>query len=92
MEFGTSFVFVPELLVAYDFSYTRYYTQALDQMASNTTNNASGAGYSTEAKHNVRALFRPNILYKMGNTNYVITPYVGYQGAFAAGGNIGAIF
>ncbi|HEX7499201.1 MAG TPA: hypothetical protein VF524_02750, partial [Polyangia bacterium] len=76
----------------YDFSYTRYYSQAGDQNSLNVANNSAGAGYSTEAKHNVRVLLRPNILYKMGNTNYVIVPYVGYQGAFAAGGNIGAIF
>jgi len=38
-------------------------------------------------------LVRPNILYKMGNTNYVIIPYAGAQGlAFMVGGNVGAIF
>jgi hypothetical protein len=92
MEFGTDLVFVPELLVAYDFSYTRFYSQARDQTSGNTANSGDGFGYTTEGKHNVRVLFRPNILYKMGNTNYVLVPYVGYQGAFAAGGNIGAIF
>ena len=92
MEFGSSLVFVPELLAAYDFKYTRYYSQALDQTSSNTRDNGLGIGYTTEPKHNVRVLFRPNILYKMGNTNYVVVPYVGYQSAFVAGGNIGAIF
>lgn len=92
MEFGSSLVFVPELLVAYDFSATRYYSKALDQASLNVANSASGAGYSDEKKHNIRVLVRPNILYKMGSTNYVIAPYVGFQGAFAAGGNIGAIF
>jgi len=93
MEFGTSLVFVPEVLVAYDFSYTRFYSQALDQTSSNIVNNGNGAGYSTTGKHNVRVLVRPNILYKMGNTNYVIIPYAGAQGlAFMVGGNVGAIF
>jgi hypothetical protein len=92
MEVGTSMVFVPELFAAYDFSYTRFYSQAGDQSSSNVANNRLGAGYSTDSKHNVRAFFRPNILYRMGGTNVVIVPYVGYQGAFAAGGNIGAIF
>jgi hypothetical protein len=92
MEFGTNFVFIPELLAAYDFSYTRYYSDAGDQNSSNNVDSGTGFGYRTEAKNNVRVLLRPNILYKMGNTNYVIVPYVGYQGAFAAGGNIGAVF
>jgi hypothetical protein len=92
MELGTNMVFVPELFAAYDFSDTRYYSQAGDQNSLNVANNSSGAGYTEDKKNNVRAFFRPNILYKMGNTNYVIVPYVGYQGAFAAGGNIGAIF
>jgi len=92
LEFGSNLVFVPELLVAYDFSYTRYYTQAEDQTSSNVANNSDGAGYTTQAKHNVRVLLRPNLLYRVGNTNLVVIPYVGYQGAFAAGGNIGAMF
>jgi hypothetical protein len=92
-EFGTSVVFVPEALVAYDFSYTRYYSHALDQNSPNTVGNGDGVGYSTEGKHNVRVLVRPNLLYKMGNTNYVIVPYAGVQGvAFMAGGSVGAIF
>jgi hypothetical protein len=92
MEVGTNMVFVPELFAAYDFSDTRYYSQAGDQNSLNIANNSAGAGYSEDRKHNIRAFLRPNILYKMGNTSYVIVPYVGYQGAFAAGGNIGAIF
>ena len=93
MELGTSMVFVPELFVAYDFSHTSYYSQAGDQSSSNVANNSEGAGYTTDSKHRARVLVRPNILYKMGNTNYVIVPYAGVQGlAFIAGGNIGAIF
>ena len=93
MEFGSSLVFVPEVMLAYDFSYTRYYSRAEDQTSGNTRDSNKGIGYSTEAKHNVRVLVRPNLLYKMGNTNYVVVPYVGSVGvAYVAGLNIGAIF
>ena len=91
-EVGSNLVVVPELLVAYDFQYTRYYSQAQDQSSNNIANSSDGVGYSADPKHNVRILFRPNVLFKMGNTNCVLVPYVGYQGAFAAGGNIGAMF
>jgi hypothetical protein len=91
-EFGTSLVFIPELLAAYDFQYTRRYSTALDQASSNIVNNDSGLGYSTEAHHGVRVLLRPNLVYKAGNTSYLIVPYIGYQGVFAAGGSIGAMF
>ncbi len=92
MEFGSNLVFVPELLVAYDLSQTRFYSEAGDQTSGNTAQSQLGVGYSTTTKNNVRALIRPNIVYKMGNTNYVVVPYVGYEGAFAVGGNIGAMF
>ena len=93
MEFGSSLVFVPEVMLAYDFSYTRYYSRAGDQPSGNTRDSSKGIGYSTEPKHNARVLVRPNLLYKMGNTNYVFAPYVGSVGvAFMAGANIGAIF
>jgi hypothetical protein len=93
MEFGTKLVFVPEVLVAYDLAYTRYYSQAGDQTSANKRNASDGSGYSTEMKNNVRVLVRPNILFRMGNTNLVVVPYVGAQGlSLLAGGNIGAIF
>jgi hypothetical protein len=94
MEFGTKLVFVPELLVAFDLAYNRYYSQAGDQASGNTRNSGVGAGYSTEQKYNVRVLFRPNLLYRMGDkTNLVIVPYVGSQGlSLLAGANVGAIF
>lgn len=91
-EVGSKMVFIPEVFLAYDFQYTRYYSQALDQNSANKRNAGEGMGYSTDPKHGYRALFRPNIVYKMGNTNYVIVPYVGWTGALTAGGNIGAIF
>jgi len=92
MELGTGLVFIPEVLAAYDFSYTRFYSDAGDQTSLNRTVSGLGLGYRTESKHNLRVLLRPNLLVRAGNTNYVIAPYIGYQGAFAAGGNIGAVF
>jgi hypothetical protein len=92
-EFGSDLVVVPELLVAYDVQYTRYYSEAKDQTSSNTAYANAGIGYTTDPKYfNFRILVRPNVLYKMGNTNYVFVPYVGYQSAFAFGANVGAMF
>jgi hypothetical protein len=91
-ELGTSMVFVPELLVAYEFKATRYYSGALDQTSGNTADQSGGTGYTSESKHSARALLRPNLLVKAGNTKYLVMPYVGYQGGLAFGGNIGAMF
>jgi hypothetical protein len=91
-ELGTSLVFIPELLLAYDPSYIRRYSQALDQNSNNKVDNNTGAGYTAQLKHSARILVRPNLLVKAGNTNYLFTPYAGYDGAFAAGLNLGAMF
>jgi hypothetical protein len=86
-EFGTNFVFVPELLVAYDYQSTRYYSTALDQSSGNATATIFN-GYSNPTTSTVRALLRPNLLYK----RITVVPYVGYQGALAAGIDVGSIF
>jgi len=91
-ELGTSTVFVPELLVAYEFKATRYYSGALDQTSGNVADNSGGTNYRSVIKHNVRVLLRPNLLVKMGNTKYLVMPYAGYQGGIAAGGSLGAMF
>lgn len=92
-EFGAAWVFIPEVFAAYDLSYTRYYSEALDQQSGNKFKSEPGVGYSTETKHTAVALIRPNLLFKAGNANYVITPYVGLnQNAFSVGGNVGALF
>ena len=92
-EFGTNLIFVPEAYGIVQYKSTRYYSQAGDQNSSNTRNSNVGAGYSAESKITGSILLRPNVLYKMGNTNYVLAPYIGLaELAFAAGGNIGAIF
>ncbi len=92
MEFGTSLVFIPEAFVGFDMASTRFYTSAGDQNSGNTVDQS--AGYKTTFKYSVRALFRPNLLMHAGNSNYVLAPYVGYEGALAlsAGANVGALF
>ena len=92
-EIGSNLVVVPELLIAWDFQYTRYFSEAADQTSANKRNSSTGTNYSTDSKYlNFRILVRPNVLYKMGNTNYVLVPYVGWQGALAFGGSVGAMF
>ena len=89
-EFGTSMVFVPELLAAYNLKATRYFSGALDQASGNVRD--ASQGYRTEMKHSARILLRPNLLVKAGNTKYLIMPYAGYQDGFAVGANVGALF
>jgi hypothetical protein len=85
-----SMIFVPEVLAAYEFKATRFYSGALDQTSGNTVD--ASRNYRTENKHGGRILFRPNLLWKMGNTKYLIMPYAGYQNGLAVGGNLGAMF
>jgi hypothetical protein len=91
-EIGTSFVLIPEIFLGYQFKYTRYYSEALDQTSSNTRRAGEGYGYTTEGKNVLQAVFRPNIVIKKGSTQYVIIPYGGFAGGLVAGGNIGAMF
>jgi hypothetical protein len=83
-------LFVPELLAAYEFKATRFYSGALDQTSGNTLDGSTG--YRTENKHGARVLARLNLLVKAGNTKYLIIPYAGYQNGLAVGGNVGAMF
>jgi hypothetical protein len=85
-EFGTNVVFVPELLVALEYQATRKYTTAQDQPSGNGTGGANG--YSTPTSLNGRVLLRPNVLYK----RITVVPYVGWQGALAAGLDVGSLF
>ena len=66
MEFGTSLVFVPELLVAYDFADTATTATPATKSPGNISDLRAGvSNYRSDTKHNVRALLRPNLLYKM---------------------------
>jgi hypothetical protein len=91
-EFGTSLVFIPEVVAGLDVKDTRYYSTALDQASGNVRDTSGGSGYSADMKYRPRVLVRPNLLVKAGNTKYVIMPYAGYQDGFAAGANVGALF
>jgi hypothetical protein len=91
-ELGSKWLFVPELLAAYEFKATRYYSGALDQTSGNVTDSSGATNYRTENKHGARVLFRPNLLVKAGTTRYLIVPYAGYQNGLAFGGNVGAMF
>jgi hypothetical protein len=91
-EVGQSFIVIPEIFVAYQYKYTRYFSQALDQTSANTRYAGEGYGYSTSPKHIVQAIFRPNIVIKKGNTQYLIIPYGGFADGLVAGGSLGAMF
>jgi hypothetical protein len=92
LEFGTSIVFIPEAFVGLDISSTRFYTSAGDQNSGNTAN--PSVNYRAPSTYSVRALLKPNLLLHVGDNNYVLAPYLGYEGAlgFSMGANVGAIF
>ena len=92
IELGTSMLFVPEGLVAYDLKATRHYSGALDQSSGYQPDLVGGTGYTTEMKHGVRVMLKANLLMRAGNTKYLIVPYGGYQDGLAFGGNVGALF
>jgi hypothetical protein len=85
-ELGTNVVFVPELLVALEYQATRNYSTAQDQASGNGIGGPTG--YSTPTSWNGRVLLRPNVLYK----RLTLVPYVGWQGALAAGLDVGSMF
>ena len=82
-EIGTSTLLIPEVLLAYDFMYTRAYSNAHDQNAAwvgdvNRDVNTPPA----QSKHSGRALVRANLGFKSGGHVWTVTPYAGYQGVF----------
>lgn len=83
-EIGSNMQLIPELLVAYDFMYTRYYSNALDQNAPSYGTADTVNGYSTESKHSARVLLRANLGFKSGGHILTVTPYGGYEGFFGA--------
>ena len=92
-EFGSSLVFVPEVFAAYDFRETRAYSGAADRAGGIFATGSDGSsGYKTSMKHSFRALLKPNLLVKAGNTKYLVMPYAGYVDGFAVGGSVGALF
>ena len=91
-EFGTGLLFVPEAQGGLDVKDTRYYSGALDQTSGNIRDSSGGTGATSELKYRPRVVVKPNLLVKAGNSKYLIMPYAGYQGGFAVGGNVGALF
>jgi hypothetical protein len=84
IEIGTSMALIPEAVVAYDLTYTRYYTNALDQNAPTVGDTMAVNGYRGVAKHSARGIGRVNMAFTAGTHVLTITPYGGYQGAMGA--------
>jgi len=91
-EFGSKLLFIPEVLLAYDMQYTRFFTVAANQPSGHTGGSAGGFGYDSGPRHGVRLLLRPNLLWHAGNARYLVVPYLGYQSALAFGINLGMLF
>jgi len=81
-EIGTSMLFIPEAVLGYDFMYTRYYSNAVDQSAPSVGDSSSVNGYREASKHSGRALARLNLGFKSGAHIYTVTPYGGFQGSY----------
>jgi hypothetical protein len=81
IDIGTSMAFIPEALIAYDFMYTRFYSNAGDQNGPTIGDNTTVNAPSPVSKHSARALLRLNLGFLSGGHVYTVTPYGGYQGS-----------
>jgi hypothetical protein len=88
IEMG-SMLLVPEVILAYDFAFTRYYTNAQDQSAPTVGDSQQVNGYRETSKHSARALVRANLGFKTGEHLLTVTPYGGYQATW--GGVVGLL-
>jgi hypothetical protein len=86
LELSDNLKLIPEVLVAFDFNATHYYSLAQDQNSSPTV------PIGTTNYYDARALVKVNVSYRSDSQTYLIIPYAGYQGAFVAGGNLGVLF
>jgi len=93
-EIGTSMLLIPELVVAYDFMYTRFYSNALDQNGPTVGDSSTISAPPSESKHSVRVLAKANLGFKSGDHVLTVTPYGGYQGFFGTvvGLTVGYVF
>jgi hypothetical protein len=89
IDLGTSMMLIPEVIVAYDFMFTRYYTNAQDQSAPSVGDSQQINGYRETKKHSARGLVRANLAFKSGDHLLTVTPYGGYQGTW--GGVVGLL-
>ena len=85
---------IPELVVAYDFMYTRFYSNALDQNGPTVGDSSTISAPPSESKHSVRVLAKANLGFKSGDHVLTVTPYGGYQGFFGTvvGLTVGYVF
>ncbi|MGD0835239.1 MAG: hypothetical protein ABSB49_01175 [Polyangia bacterium] len=88
IELGSSVLFIPEVLIAYDFMYTRYYSNAQDQKAQSVGGNSAVNGYSTTASNSARGVLYLNVGFKGGQHIYTISPYGGYEGSLGSLGGV----
>ena len=70
IELGSSVLFIPEVLIAYDFMYTRYYSNAQDQKAPSVGGNSAVNGYATTSSNSARGLLYLNVGFKGGEHIY----------------------
>jgi hypothetical protein len=86
LNFSNSFAGIPEVFVAYDL-------QSITWHSSTTDGNAAvHPGQVTNYENKPRILLRANMAFGGEKSVYTLVPYVGYQGGFAFGANLGAIF
>lgn len=83
-EIGTTMAFIPEVVLAYDFMATRYYSNAGDQNVPSVGDTSAVNGYREKSKHSGRALVRLNLSFKSGEHLWTVTPYGGYQGSYGS--------
>jgi hypothetical protein len=82
IEIGTTMAIIPEVVLAYEFMATRYYTNAKDQSAPFVGDSLNG--YRETTKHSGRALARLNLSFKSGEHLLTVTPYGGFQGSYGS--------
>jgi hypothetical protein len=78
-ELGTSILLIPELLAAYEFTSTQTY---------HSLNAGKPNGYSSDPRHNARAILRINLGLKSGGHVITVSPYGGHAG-YALGRVVG---
>jgi hypothetical protein len=86
IELSNTFAGIPEIFAAYDLQSVTWHSSTIDGNA------AVHPGQKTNYENNARVLFRANLAFGGEKSVYTLIPYVGYQGGFAAGANLGAIF
>lgn len=87
IETSETFALIPEVFVAYDLQVITWHSSATDGTVGSTAH-----GQRTDYDHKPRLHARANLAWKSGDTQYIVTPYVGYQAGLAFGTNVGVVF